>query len=512
MSNDCLNRFRCDRDKGNWRQSLDTYLLLGRLTVTMQYCSLVDARGMAVTARTNCFVELVSVGRWRSALEGWPHRFVELRHLQTALICLIGLSCWHNAGLGQDRAELDSEFAAIRSPTLTYATVRSLNVSGSIQPGGGLLVFRAPVGSPLTKMTRIRDGVGRIMIEPSDQLLSVNGNRLDSLETLDSLLRNSQGRVYVNVWDHNSRTTDDYWVDPVTIDMPVAADSAAYGDVAYAYSPTRLHVLLVNLVTNPNDPLKQMVDLTLGNVTTTLQSEIEPGMLTIYDRISEDRCSAQQIVSAIDNLTTGRRDSILVFIGGHGGYDPNYATDDPAGGHFLDMDNGDLLRRTVWEHLLAKRSKLRVLITDTCNVQQKMNRGQRYFLRGAGRPTGDASASEWLFLGHKGNLDFAAARRDQYSWYSSDVGGWFTSQLVQQLNETPHRSWTPFLIDVQQRTKEYFATQKQSMAGSSSLPANTAMRLQSQTDQLPTVFRAELEREAEPPILAEDRVVVADEP
>lgn len=430
--------------------------------------------------------------------------------LRWALLTITGLGAFP-ARAQDTTAQLTAEHAQLESPGLQYVEKRSLKVNGSIRREGGLLVFRAATNGPLVNMTRVRDGVSGVMIEPSDIILKINGRRIDSLETLDAMLAETTGSVTVTVWDHNSRTADDYTASP-QIERVVAENSV----VAYssggprAAVQNRLYVLLVDLVKDPGDPLAHMVDTTLANVESALRSEVEPSRLVLAGHLADAECSADKILSAIDTLNAGRRDSILVYICGHGGYDVRFAAEDPAGGHFFNIDGGDLLRRTVWDHLRSRRAKFRALISDTCNVPQSIQTDRLYRAIRNLPPQGEATACEWLFLGHRGNLDLSASKRDEYSWYSSDTGGWFSSEFAERLHDTPSRFWTPFLVELQRETNSYFVSRKQSIASDGSMPAATRSRLQDQAALTPTVFRAELEQDQAPPLTAQDRAPPTD--
>ncbi len=81
------------------------------------------------------------------------------------------------------------------------------------------------------------------------------------------------------------------------------------------------------------------------------------------------------------------------------------------------------MRKTVRDKLLSKGAQLTVLITDTCNVPAPATPVYKTVTKGIGK--------NWvmsnLFLEHSGVFDVSGSSKNQYGWFSLDVGGWFSS-------------------------------------------------------------------------------------
>jgi hypothetical protein len=129
--------------------------------------------------------------------------------------------------------------------------------------------------------------------------------------------------------------------------------------------------------------------------------------------ISGADCNARTIISKVRLL--GRRvkagDSIFCHYSGHGAFDPRFAANDPAGGHFFQIPNGDLMRKTLFDNLLAQPGRLKALVTDTCNVQAVARPAGRLSYEQSTVVASGPTPLEQLLLYHRGYLDVSATSR-----------------------------------------------------------------------------------------------------
>jgi hypothetical protein len=205
------------------------------------------------------------------------------------------------------------------------------------------------------------------------------------------------------------------------------------------------------------------------------------------------------IAKGIDNLTIGFDDCLFVYFLGHGAYDSRLQESDPFGGHFFDLPGTDLLRRTVWSHLDAKPARLKILVSDSCNVKGLVSSQNRSYTVESvfGRTVTESTNLEWLLLGHSGTLDINAASKDEYAWYSKIEGGWFTSAFVRLMNQDSR--WNTVTSQLPAETNRVFQQNKRTFLG---IPATTnpieASALNQQRSMTPSVS-ADVDRDASPP-------------
>src|SRR5262249_4036282 len=140
--------------------------------------------------------------------------------------------------------------------------------------------------------------------------------------------------------------------------------------------------------------------------------------------VKGDQMNSKAILGAIDELKPAPTEAVVYYHLGHGAYNPAAASGDPSGGHFFQLRGGDLYRKQVWDALKAKGAQLTVMITDTCNVPAVPNPSFRY-LPPLTR-TGDSRVLANLLLDHTGDINVSGSSKDQFGWYSNDIGGWWS--------------------------------------------------------------------------------------
>jgi hypothetical protein len=220
-------------------------------------------------------------------------------------------------------------------------------------------------------------------------------------------------------------------------------------------------------------------------------------------------CTAEKIVDRVQALDAGPDDAIVCYFLGHGAYDPDLGQGEPGRGHFFQLPGGDLLRRTLVEHLLARPGRLKVLVSDSCNVPVRPRVAARPKIAKDGKKDDDEgsrmpSSFERLVRYHSGVVDLNSSSLNQYSWYSNGFGGWFTFAFCRQMNAAP--DWPRFMTALAEDSNTFFKQRRTRAVDN--LPAGQPLdadlrRLKEQTAMTVSVYQMALA--ADPPVDEPDR-------
>lgn len=249
--------------------------------------------------------------------------------------------------------------------------------------------------------------------------------------------------------------------------------------------PRRIHFLICGLTNDGK--IGPSVDVSLNELTTVLQQQIEPQLVASFVVLKGRDCTAPSIMSMIDRLNVSPADTLFVYYIGHGAYDTNLANGDAAEGHFFQIDSGDLPRRVLYERILSKRARLSVLISDTCNVKAT---AQLKAPKGMGlvpHSNGGLHNLQHLLLAYRGQVDLSASSRNQFSWFNESVGGWFTHTLCQQLSK--YDRWEAFLQKVSERSNDFFRESREYiLAHPANSDVQTTNLIRAQQAMIPQAF------------------------
>lgn len=406
------------------------------------------------------------------------------------LLCSL-LTVSDSALLAQEgRADLPPGFESGRSPLLTYETKHLLGIS-VIPVEQGLEVVDIQDHSPVLDLKSPDDPNTRGKLEVHDVLISVDGMTVKNLEELRASLASCQGQCELKILNHHNQDV------VVAIATPKVEEQPSIKVAVEAANTKKVHVIVAGLT---NDPL-------LGRSIYVSQLKIE-SMFKAYIQqeqlhmtiLSGDDCNAQMICETIQSQPVGFKDSLVFYYLGHGAFDPTYAVGDTYGGHFLDMPSGDLLRRTVWDHLNGMPARFKVFISDACNVESIADPEARIVA-----DTGDRTISlvgptalEWLFLGHSGSWDAMSARKGERAWYSPDVGGWFSDCFVRETLRS--HEWARIADQLPTEVNKFYQVKKaEFLTRPATTEAITLAQLRSQGSMVP-VLRNHARIDSQPPV------------
>ena len=151
-----------------------------------------------------------------------------------------------------------------------------------------------------------------------------------------------------------------------------------------------------------------------------------------------------------------------------------------------------MLRSDVRKRLLEKGAALTVILSDTCNV----NGHAKLNSVGAGAPEKlvPNKILNDLIHRHDGVIDVNGASPNQFGWYSPDTGGWFTDQFISgihshDLTGLEFVSWKDYMSWVEKNLDRFYhSSRTRLLERPAALNAETAQRLEQQSDQTPAVF------------------------
>jgi hypothetical protein len=310
-------------------------------------------------------------------------------------------------------------------PRPTVHSYRLL-INGESSPRGIEIVSIQP-GSPLLQMESAEAPNLRGIADVGDVISSINGNAVASLpayyEALDSS-REREGLVELTLLDVSTGAPHRWRVRAVLVNVPVGA----------AEQNRKAHFLLVGLTDDQR--IGKAMDDTLAVWHEEAVSSVDPDRVGSVLVLRAAECRAARILQAVRELPLASRDTLVCVYCGHGAFDPNHAAGDPAGGHFFNIPQGDLLRKKLAEELSAKHARLTVLISDTCNAQGTALPDAAMVFEQRTVAVMGFSAFEELLFDYRGVVDISGTDFGQYGFCQRGCGAWFSAvgapMLVQQ--------------------------------------------------------------------------------
>ena len=229
-------------------------------------------------------------------------------------------------------------------------------------------------------------------------------------------------------------------------------------------SPTKLHFILV---ANTNDPRigysvqKDVINITsqIRDVATFLKIPLN------LVEISGSKFGKPGVEAALTNLKTGTNDIVIFYYSGHGySNDRNaeeaYPQFDLRQSRFDDILVATMNASEVLNKIKAKNARLNLVFTDCCNSSLGLLKpeGKTFALTTKSLLTWEQSYCFDLFMKSKGSIIATAAKKGQYAYGNTDVGGYFTSNLTIALEkymskfQTAAPTWQEIIAEAQTTT------------------------------------------------------------
>jgi len=208
-----------------------------------------------------------------------------------------------------------------------------------------------------------------------------------------------------------------------------------------AATPAKLHFVLV---ANTNDPrIGYSVQKDVTNITSQMKDVATfLGLPLNYVEISGTKFGKAGVETALNNLRPGADDIVVFYYSGHG-----YSNDRNASEQYPQFDLrqsrfDDILVATmnaseVLSSLKAKNARLNLVITDCCNSSLGLLKpeGKNFALTTKSLMSWEKSYCYDLFMKSKGSVIATAAKKGQYAYGNTDVGGYFTSNLITSMEK-----------------------------------------------------------------------------
>ncbi|MEM7454711.1 MAG: caspase family protein [Planctomycetota bacterium] len=195
----------------------------------------------------------------------------------------------------------------------------------------------------------------------------------------------------------------------------------------------RVHVVIAAQSGTPVAPFNSMVEMSLTKMQ-DLMTKIGPEFKGSETVLSAGQCSADNIVSVLQNLNPAPQDTIFFYYSGHGANE--------LGRHYFALrESGgrDLPRDEVAAILRQKNVRLAVMISESCNNHLPMV-GRT--LAASPGSTRTLTQIEDLLLSYRGFLDVNSTSPGQAGWGDSEIGGYFSTAFSYRLSAlAPEGDW-----------------------------------------------------------------------
>lgn len=229
-------------------------------------------------------------------------------------------------------------------------------------------------------------------------------------------------------------------------------------------TPVKLHFIVV---ANTNDPRigysvqKDLVNLSsqMKDVSVFLKIPLN------YVEVSGANFNKKNVENAVNNLKPGPNDVVIFYYSGHGYSNDQNATQqypqfDLRESRFEDILVATLNASDVMDKIKAKNARLNLVLSDCCNSSLGMLKpeGKTFALTAKSLLSWDKTYCYNLFMNSKGSIIATAAKKGQFAYGNTDVGGYFTSNFVTAMEkylskfQTTTPTWEEIINETQETT------------------------------------------------------------
>ncbi len=231
-----------------------------------------------------------------------------------------------------------------------------------------------------------------------------------------------------------------------------------------AATPTKLHFVLV---ANTNDPrIGYSVQKDVVNITSQIKDVATFLNLPLnLVEISGTKFGKAGVETALNNLKPGTNDIVIFYYSGHGysndrNANEQYPQFDLRQSRFDDVLVATLNASEVLTKIKSKNARLNLVITDCCNSSLGLLKpeGKNFALTTKSLMSWEKSYCYDLFMKSKGTVIATAAKKGQYAYGNTDVGGYFTSNLIISMEkylskfQTSTPTWQEIIAEAQTTT------------------------------------------------------------
>lgn len=259
---------------------------------------------------------------------------------------------------------------------------------------------------------------------------------------------------YANLFKPTSTT--------VAVKPPVVTNNG--NNATTVATPAKLHFILV---ANTNDPrIGYSVQKDVINITSQIKDVATfLGLPLNVVEVSGAKFGKANVEMALNNLKPGNNDIVIFYYSGHGysndrNANEQYPQFDLRQSRFDDIFVATMNASEVFDKIKAKNARLNLVITDCCNSSLGLLKpeGKNFALTTKSLMSWEKSYCYDLFMKSKGSVIATAAKKGQYAYGNTDVGGYFTSNLITAMEkylskfQTSTPNWQQIIAEAQTTT------------------------------------------------------------
>jgi hypothetical protein len=184
-----------------------------------------------------------------------------------------------------------------------------------------------------------------------------------------------------------------------------------------------------------------------------------------YVEVSGAKFNKKNVEAAVNALKPGANDIVFFYYSGHGysfEEDKNeaYPQFDLRESRFEDITVATLNASQIMDIIKTKKARLNIVLSDCCNSNIGLLKpeGKNFALTAKSLLSWDANYCNNLFLKSTGSIIATAAKKGQFAYGNTDVGGYFTSNFVTALEKylskftTTQPTWDQIITETQTTT------------------------------------------------------------
>lgn len=185
----------------------------------------------------------------------------------------------------------------------------------------------------------------------------------------------------------------------------------------------------------------------------------------VFTEVKGNRFGKANVEIALNNLKPGTNDIVIFYYSGHGYSNEQYPNQlypqfDLRQSRFDDITVATLNASDVFNRIKSKNARLNIVITDCCNSNLGLLKpeGKNFAQTAKSLLTWEKSFCYDLFMKSKGSVLATAAKKGQYAYGNTDLGGYFTSNLITSMEkylskfQTGSPTWKQIIEDAQSAT------------------------------------------------------------
>ena len=260
---------------------------------------------------------------------------------------------------------------------------------------------------------------------------------------------------FTNLFSPGSNTVINPKADPHTTTLPATTPAAAN---------TKIYFIVV---ANTDDP---RIGSSVVKDVTNFYSQIKDvsvflNLPLVYTEIKGSKFGKAGVETALNNLKPGANDIVIFYYSGHGYSNETntsqaYPQFDLRQSRFDDITVATLNASDVYNKIKAKNARLNVIITDCCNSNLGLMKpeGKNFAQTAKSLLTWEKSFCYDLFMKSRGSILATAAKKGQYAYGNTDLGGYFTSNIITAMEkylskfQTASPTWQQIIAEAQSAT------------------------------------------------------------